>query len=47
MNLDLGRLIPSLATVHGTSRIIETMAQGQDMATKLDADDGGAGKRGA
>ena len=36
MNLDLGRLIPSLATCHVTSRIIETMAQGQDMATKLD-----------
>ena len=44
MNLDLGRLIPSLATVHVTSRIIETMAQGQDMATKLDMTMGIQGK---
>jgi hypothetical protein len=44
MNLDLGRLIPSLATVHVTSRIIETMAQGQDMATKLDMTMGMQGK---
>ncbi len=44
MNLDLGRLIPSLATVHVTSRCIETMAQGQDMATKLDMTMGMQGK---
>jgi hypothetical protein len=44
VNLDLGRLIPSLATVHVTSRWIETMAQGQDMATKLDMTMGMQGK---
>ena len=44
MNLDLGRLIPSLATVHVTLRCIETMAQGQDMATKLDMTMGMQGK---
>lgn len=44
MNLDLGRLIPSLATVHVTSRWIETMAQGQDMAMKLDMTVGMQGK---
>jgi hypothetical protein len=44
MNLDLGRLIPSLATVHVTSRIVETMAQDQDMATKLDMTMGIQGK---
>ena len=44
MNLDLGRLVPSLATVHVTSSWIETMAQGQDMATKLDMTMGMQGK---
>jgi hypothetical protein len=44
MNLDLGRLIPSLATVHVTSRCIETMAAGQNMATKLDMTMGMQGK---
>jgi hypothetical protein len=44
MSLDLGRLFPSLATVHMTSRCIETMAQGQDMATKVDMTMGVQGK---
>jgi hypothetical protein len=44
MNLDLGRLIPSLATVHVTARWIETTAQGQDVAMKLVMTSGIQGK---
>jgi hypothetical protein len=36
MNLDLARLIPSLATVHLTSSWLMSRGQGQDMAMKLD-----------
>jgi hypothetical protein len=43
-NLDLGRLIPSLATVHLTSSWLKSMWQGQDVAMKLDMTMGMQGK---